>query len=111
MKQTIKFTTEVVIPPDKILIDSSEYEELLSDQLAGRWWNLKEVKQRTGHDANWLKDNILLVPKFRKQLDAENGGPVFYPGISGRDYQFEPVQFGKFLEVWFPVIFKELKSK
>lgn len=111
MQQTIEFTTKIVVPADKVLIDRVEYDQLMAEQIAGRWWNMKEIKQRTGHDANWLKDNILLIPKFRKILDADNGGPVFYPGVSGRDYQFEPVGFSKFMKDWFPEIFKEVKSK
>ena len=33
------------------------------------WWSMEDLMNETGRTRNWVKDNILKVPKFRKEIE------------------------------------------
>jgi phage pi2 protein 07 len=52
-----------------------------------------------------LKENVMLPPQFRKILDVENGGFVYYPSAKGQAWSFQAVKMSKFLDENFYLIF------
>jgi phage pi2 protein 07 len=55
--------------------------------------------------SEWIKENILYPLRFRKVLDAHNGGFVFYPRNKGQTWTFQASKMAKFLDENFDRIF------
>ncbi len=108
MEQQLEMNLLVPIPDDLILIKKMKYEELEKQGLLGRWWSMKDLEERTGRQATWLKENILLVPFYKNLLDieSEQGGCVFYPTPgTGEKWTFQAKAMANFLDTYFPSIF------
>lgn len=99
-----KLKTEVVIniPNDLVLVEKTELEMLQNQQLVGRYWTMKDLEERTGMKQNWLKSNLLFVPKFKKQLEKFS----YYPNSQGEKWAFQATKMAQFLESNFYSIFK-----
>lgn len=69
------------------------------------WWTMKDLEQATGYSDDWLKENILLRPYYKKMLDLENGGFVYYPEKRGEKWMFIASRMQEFLEKHFIQIF------
>lgn len=69
------------------------------------WWSMKDLEKATGYSDDWLKENILLRPEFKKILDLENGGFVYYPERRGEKWMFIASKMKGFLEKYFVQIF------
>lgn len=69
------------------------------------WWTMKDLEEATGYSDDWLKENILLKPCFKKILDLENGGFVYYPEKRGERWLFLTSRMQEFLEKHFAQIF------
>lgn len=74
------------------------------------FWSFKDLEQHTGYKYLWLTRNILFRPEWRKMLDANNGGPVFYPRVRGERWKFIAVPMEKFLKDNFKDLFREKVS-
>ena len=93
-----KINVEITIPENLVLISKIEYEQLQNDSDIGRWWTLQDVLDRTNRSRDWLKNNILFHPRYKKIIDVKNGGFVKFPN-GGRDtYLFLPSKTKEFLE-------------
>ncbi|SDN69079.1 protein of unknown function [Tenuibacillus multivorans] len=77
--QQLNVNLNIPIPSDRVLISKVELEELRKNELAGVYWNMKDLEQRINRKHEWIKENILYPERFRKILDVENGGFVYYP--------------------------------
>lgn len=66
---------------------------------------MKDLEQATGYSDDWLKENILLRPSYKKILDLENGGFVYYPEKRGEKWLFVASRMQDFLEKYFMRIF------
>lgn len=104
-------TIEVKLSDDAIVSSKKDYQELLDDQLRGKWWTLADLEARTNRKYLWLRENILEVQKFKKMLDVENGGFVFYPLGRGFEWSFNALPMSKFLDEYFPEIMQEAKKR
>ncbi|RHW31522.1 DUF771 domain-containing protein [Neobacillus notoginsengisoli] len=71
------------------------------------WWEMRDLEQATGYSDDWLKENILLQPRYKKILDLENGGFVYYPEKRGEKWLFIASKMEEFLETYFSEIFKK----
>ncbi|BBN99194.1 DUF771 domain-containing protein [Sporolactobacillus terrae] len=71
------------------------------------FWNFKDLEQHTGYKYLWLTRNILFRPEWRKKLDADNGGPVFYPRRPGQRWKFIAEPMEQFLKDNFKDLFRE----
>jgi phage pi2 protein 07 len=69
------------------------------------WWNMKDLEEATGYKEDWLKENILLQPRFKNFLDLDNGGFVYYPEKRGQKWLFIASRMQEFLEKHFVKIF------
>lgn len=67
------------------------------------WWSMEDLMNETGRTRNWVKDNILKVPKFRKEIEKFG----HYPINSNDQYRFIGSEMRKFLEDNFKEIFEE----
>jgi phage pi2 protein 07 len=103
--QKLNVTLSIQIPDDMVLIKKVEYEEMKDNELKGVYWNMKDLEQKTTRKSEWIKENILYPSRFRKILDAENGGFVFYPKVKGQTWVFQASKMTKFLDVNFTAIF------
>lgn len=103
--QQLNVNLTVPIPEDMVLIQKVELEELKEQSLAGVYWNMSHLSKRTAKSANWLKDNILFKPKFKRELDSQNGGCVFYPRSQGQPWVFKAKEMAEFLDKNFSRIF------
>lgn len=105
--QQLNVTLQIPIPDDHVLISKVELEELKKNELSGVYWTMKDLERRVGKKQEWIKENILYPPRFRKILDAENGGFVFYPKSKGQTWSFQATRMAEFLEKNFSRIFGE----
>lgn len=105
MNQTLNIELTIPIPEDKILISKIELQELKQNQLSGVYWNMKDLEQRTGKKHEWIKENILYPTRFRKILDSDHGGFVFYPKTKGQTWSFQAKKMAEFLDRHFSDIF------
>lgn len=104
--------TKVVVPQLTIelpagmeLISTEEREQLEADKQIT--WGFDKACEVSGYSK---RDMLIILQEFKKQLDIDNGGCVFYP-LRGGKYQIESLQFTKFIRNNFARIMKELKSK
>lgn len=105
MQQQLSFTITIPIPDDSVIISKVELEELKKAQLNGVYWSIKDLEQRINRKNEWIKENILYPTKFRKILDVESGGFVFYPKSKGQTWSFQASKMAEFLEKHFKEIF------
>lgn len=106
--QQLEVNLSIPIPADSVLIKKVELEELKRNELAGVYWSMKDVEERTGKKHEWIKENILYPYRFRKVLDSENGGFVYYPKGRGQTWSFQASKMAEFLDKHFAEIFKEV---
>lgn len=95
--------TEIIfkIPSHLVLVEKVEYDQLKYEQLSGKWWTLTDLENATKRKRLWLQDNILYVPKFKKELEQF----VHYPQYRGDNWLFQATKMAKFLEDNFYKIF------
>lgn len=103
--QQLQVSLSIPVPEDMILIQKVEFEEMRANGLKGVYWNMKDLEQRTTRKSEWIKENILYPSRFRKILDAEHGGFVFYPKAKGQTWVFQASKMAEFLEKYFANIF------
>lgn len=106
-KQHLNVTLSIPIPEDMILIKKVELEELKAQSLTGVYWTMKDLEYRVGKEWRWIKDNILYPSRFRKILDVQNGGFVYYPKGRGKSWSFLASKMSRFLEDNFYLIFNK----
>ena len=104
--QQLEVNLSIPIPEDSVLISKVQLEEYKRNELAGVYWNMKELERRTNRGQIWLKENILFVPKFKRELDSLRGGCVYYPQARGQNWSFHAPRMVEFLDMNFHKIFK-----
>jgi len=105
--QHLNITLSIPISEDMVLIKKVELEKLNEQSLTGVYWTMKDLEQRTNKKQAWLKENILYPSRFKKQLDVNCGGFVYYPTKSGEKWAFLASEMSKFLEDNFYLIFSK----
>lgn len=66
-------------------------------------WDTKTAAERTGLKEDRIKA-IFRNQKWKRELDAENGGAVLYP-YQGQGYQINPKKFKEFCDKhWFEIM-------
>ena|SRR5690625_3320487 len=103
--QQLNVNLSIPIPSDSVLISKVELEELKQQSLSGMYWNMKDLTERVQKSDRWIKENILYPPKFKKVLDLENGGFVYYPKSQGQTWSFQAKEMAQFLDKNFSQIF------
>ncbi|RUS47685.1 DUF771 domain-containing protein [Cohnella sp. AR92] len=104
--QQLKVELMINVPSEYVLISKVELEQLKSNELIGVYWSMRDLERRTSRKCEWIKENILYPPRFRKVLDIEHGGFVFYPKSKGQAWSFQASMMADFLEKHFARIFK-----
>lgn len=104
--QTLDVNLSIPIPSNMVLTTRTHYDELKDEQLHGVYWSMKGLEDRTGKKQAWLKENILYQPRFKKILDVNNGGFVYYPQAQGQPWSFHAKKMADFLDNYFADIFK-----
>lgn len=104
--QQLEVNLTIPIPADSVLISKVQLEEYERQELAGMYWNMNDLEKRTSKGQKWLKENVLLVPKFKKELDSLRGGCVYYPQARGQNWSFHAPRMAEFLDKNFHKIFK-----
>ncbi|QQK75058.1 DUF771 domain-containing protein [Salicibibacter cibarius] len=100
-QQQLDVNLSISIPEDKVLVSKVELQTLKEQQLSGVYWSMKEFEERTGKKQEWLKENILYRPKFKKELE----GFVYYPQSQGQTWSFQAKEMAAFLDKNFNQIF------
>lgn len=103
--QQIKVELSISIPSEYVLIKKVDLEELRKYELVGVYWSMKDLENRINKKSVWIKENILYPSRFRKVLDSENGGFVYYPKAQGQNWAFQATKMSEFLEKNFALIF------
>jgi len=106
MNQSLNVSIQIPIPEDSILIKKVELQELQDQSLLGVYWSMKDLSKRIGKSDRWIKENILYQPRFKKVLDINNGGFVYYPESQGQTWSFQANRMANFLDKHFKTIFK-----
>lgn len=98
----------IQLPPDKIIVDRSEYEELKKISSKGRYLTLSEVLELLSVSRPWLLENVLYKPEIRKQIDIDknSNGFVKYPDNQGGRYYFLASKTKEFFEEYSAKIFE-----
>lgn len=107
--QHLDISLTIPIPMDQVLISKVELKELQEQSLLGVYWTMKDLENRTGKKTEWIKENVLYPPKFKKILDVRHGGFVYYPQVKGEKWVFLASRMTSFLEDNFFSIFGERK--
>lgn len=105
MNQLLNVNLQIPIPSDSVLIKKIELEELKNESLSGVYWSMKDLQKRVNKSDKWIKENILYQPRFKKILDAEKGGFVYYPRNQGQSWSFQAKEMAQFLDKYFKDIF------
>lgn len=105
MEQSLKVEAIIQIPADQVLISRIEFERLQSLELTGTYWTMQELEEKTNKKRDWLKDNLLYNPRFKKILDVKEGGFVYYPEKRGQTWSFQASKMARFLDDNFAEIF------
>ncbi|MBB6692319.1 DUF771 domain-containing protein [Cohnella xylanilytica] len=95
--QRIKAEVVIQIPEEYVLISRVELEQLKSNELSGVYWSMKDLERRISRKSEWIKENILYPPRFRKILDVAHGGFVYYPRSKGQSWSFHAQKMADFL--------------
>jgi len=107
MSQLLSVNLTIPIPEDSVLISKVELEELKKQELAGVYWTMKNLENRIGKKQEWIKENILYRQKFKRILDSDNGGFVYYPKSKGQTWSFQAKRMTEFLDNNFSHVFSE----
>lgn len=99
----LKAEVTINIPEHLVVIEKVEYEALQRQTKIGCWWTMEDLEAHTNMGAQWIKKNILYVPKFKKQLEAF----VKYPNSQGEKWRFQAIKMAQFLEDNFRTIFDQ----
>jgi len=105
MQQQLQVSLIVQVPDDHVLITKVEYDELQQEKLQGLNWTTTDLEKRIKKDMRWIKKHILHHAKFRRQLDVDFGGFVYYPENRGENWAFNATRMAKFLDDNFHHIF------
>ncbi|WP_346234913.1 DUF771 domain-containing protein [Lysinibacillus telephonicus] len=105
--QTLKLNVDVIVPDDLVIITKVELMELEKQKLLGKYWTMKDLENQVNKKQEWIKENILYPNKFRKILDVENDGFVYYPKSKGQTWSFHAQKMAEFLDQHFHTIFSE----
>ncbi|KAA6475125.1 DUF771 domain-containing protein [Bacillus swezeyi] len=105
--QQLNVSLSIPIPKDMVLIHKVELKELKESELKGVYWNMKTLEQRINKKSEWIKENILYPSRFRRMLDTEKGGFVFYPKSKGQTWSFQATKMADFLDKHFADIFNK----
>ncbi|GAA0496796.1 DUF771 domain-containing protein [Salinibacillus aidingensis] len=105
--QKLNVNLSIPVPSESVIISKVELEELKEQELLGVYWNMKDLEKRVNRKSEWIKDNILYPSRFRKTLDCENNGFVFYPKTKGQTWSFQASRMAKFLDENFSLIFQK----
>lgn len=108
MMQKLNVNLSITIPENYVLIEKVESEQLKQLELKGIYWTMEDLEERTKKKSEWIKEHILYPSRFRKILDSENGGFVFYPKSSGQSWAFQASKMADFLDNYFQDIFSNL---
>jgi phage pi2 protein 07 len=106
-QQHLSVNLTIPIPSDSVVISKIELQELKQQQLSGLYWSMKDLELRVNRKHEWIKDNILYPPKFKKILDVDQGGFVFYPKSKGQTWSFHALKMAEFLDKHFQQIFSQ----
>ena len=109
--QQLNVNLTIPIPSDSVLVSKVELEELKKQTLSGVYWTMKDLEKRTNRKSEWIKENILYPSRFRRLLDSENGGFVFYPKARGQTWSFQAKEMAAFLDKYFSQIFNGEEAK
>ncbi|PGS80542.1 hypothetical protein COC69_08975 [Bacillus cereus] len=107
MSQQLNVNVLIPIPDDQVVISKVEFQELKKQELTGVYWSMKDLEARVKKKNDWINKNILLPTRFRKILDYETGGFVFYPQGKGQTWSFQAKKMAEFLDKNFSDIFIE----
>lgn len=107
--QKLNVELSIPIPSEYVLINKVELEELKEESLSGVYWTMKDIEIRINKKSEWIKENILYPSRFRKLLDVDNRGFVYYPQKQGQTWSFQANKMAHFLDNNFPNIFKTEK--
>lgn len=103
MEESNNYKVSLSIPQDLL---KKLIREEISNQIAELTeinWDTKTAAKRTGIKEDRVKA-IFRNQKWKRELDAENGGAVLYP-YQGQGYQINPKKFKEFCDKhWFEIM-------
>lgn len=104
--QQLSVEITIPIPADCVLVKKVDWEDLKKVELEGVYWSMQDLERRINKKCDWIKEHILYPPRFKRILDIEQGGFVYYPKIRGQNWSFQASKMAAFLDKRFIDIFK-----
>lgn len=100
MPQTLNVSVPINIPENLVLVEKADYENLNSQLLIGKRWNMEDLRNHLGKkSAPWIKDNILYQPMFRDDFaKMERNGDMHKAIGKGDAWWFHATVFSQWLE-------------
>lgn len=99
--QAVKAFDLVEIPESKIFIEREEYEQLKSESVRAKLWGMKDLRKHLkNRSEDWIKQYILLVPKFQPEFKKMERQNYFHSsgGISGNEWWFRADKMIEFID-------------
>lgn len=103
--QQLQVNLTIPVPEGYVMVKKVELEELKQESLSGICWTMQDLESRIKKKRDWIKDNVLFPSKFRKILDTENGGFVYYPKGIGEKWSFHAMKMANFIDENYSSIF------
>lgn len=96
---TIEPTIKVKLPADKVIVDKATYDKIKHRADFSRWWSIKDLEERYGHQKQWFVANVF-APYEKKLRDRV----VMYPHGGRSSYWVKPIEFAAFMDEHFSEI-------
>lgn len=100
VKQTQVFNIAIPVPEDLVVVNKDDYLALLAKSEVGKWWVIDDVLELLNISRSTLINDILLNPRYKKEIDIEENkdGFVLYPRGKGSPYRFLASKTRKYFE-------------
>lgn len=85
---------QIHIPEDFILIKKVEYEDLIKNDLTGKYLSVKDICKLTGKSQTFIRDNLLKDPKRLKEIEAFS----HFPQSQGDHWAFKAKEMREYLD-------------
>ena len=103
--QQLEVNLSIQIPEHLVLVEKTRLKELEEQAKKGVYWNMQDLMKYVNKREVWIKENILYPQKFKKIIDVESGGFVYYPKRKGEHWSFHAGKMSEFLDRNFHKIF------
>lgn len=98
------FDVKITIPEEYVLIKKIEYEDLIKNDLTGKYLSVKDICELTGKSQTFIRENLLDNPKRLKEIEAFS----HFPQSQGDRWSFKAKEMREYLDKEFLPILRRV---